>query len=682
MFIESLTLRNFRQFRGTHTLRFSQGRKNVTVVFGENGRGKTGIFRALVFCLFGDRQLTQDGSEVDEREVHLVNTSSVQESKQDGKPVEGGVELVFTHADHRYTLKRLLQSIIQQDGERLEEQTEFLLTVEKPDGNCQVVRDPDDIRDRIRGVIDYRVREYFLFDGEKIENLTRASQHQKKEVSRGVRNLLNIDAIEMGLRALRRLGKDLGKELERTATGELGRVMKRLNEATTERDTLEDQIANLDSEIEQAEQEKEDLDKKLKKYRGIRELVEKREMLDEQIRQLELEMQDLRAELRDRLGRTALLLCSPEINTVFAHIDKRKKKGEIPPEIRSELIEKLLADGMCICGREICKGTEEHAKLQEWLRKVADPNLGESAWDLWGQLLGIVQQEGNLRRSAEAALQNFGRKNSDMEKSRRQLQHVNDRIGEDARDDAMHWEKQRKKVETDILDRSVKKKRIEERRDELGSEIDQLEAQKAKLDKERGLQNELSRRHSIVQGAFSALNSVATEFTREARQTVATEATKFLQTFLDEDSRELFEAIVVNDDYSLQILDQHHIPTLANISAGQRQLVSIAFIAALAKTAAGGHLLEMPLFMDTPFGRLSLDHRLSLINNIPNLCAQWILLATDTELRRAEAVHLRNSKRWGKFYRLVANGQGETTIEEQSVEDALLSLREEEETLT
>ncbi|MGA2031657.1 MAG: AAA family ATPase [Thermoguttaceae bacterium] len=176
MFIETLTLKNFRQFRGKHALRFSQGRKNVTVVFGENGRGKTGIFRALVFCLFGDRQLSQDGTEIDEREVHLVNTGAVQESRKSGKPVEGGVELVFTHADHRYTLKRFLQSAVQQDGERLEEQTELLLTIEKPDGNCQVLHDPEDIRDRIRGVIDYRVREYFLFDGEKIENLTRASQ--------------------------------------------------------------------------------------------------------------------------------------------------------------------------------------------------------------------------------------------------------------------------------------------------------------------------------------------------------------------------------------------------------------------------------------------------------------------------------------------------------------------------
>jgi len=679
MIIETLTLTNFRQFRGKHTLRFSHGRKNVTVVFGENGRGKTGLFRALMFCLYGDRQLSQDGTAIDEREVHLVNTAAVQESRENkGKPVDASVELLFKHSGHRYSVRRCLQSIYH-GSERLEEQTELSLRLETPEGNCQVFRDPEEISERIREVIDPRVREYFLFDGEKIENLTRASQHQKREVSRGVRNLLNIDAIEIALRALRRLGKDLGKELEKTATGELARVMKRLNAATAERDALEEQITQLEDEIEQAEQEKEDLDKKLKKYRGIRQLVEKREALDEQISQIQLEMQDLRAVLRDHAGRSAILLALDPIKKVFTHIDKRKRKGEIPPEIRRDLIEKLLADATCICGRAICEGSDEYCKLQKWLRKVSDPDLSDSALELWRLLYGITHQEDALRQSAETTLQNYGRKNSELEKARRQLERVTDKIGEDARDDAVHWEKQRKKVESDILNRSVEKKRLEERCAELASEIQQLEARKAQLHKEQGLQDELSNRHSLVEATLSALNTVAVDFTREARSTIAKEASGFLQGFLDEESRELFEAVVVNDDYSLQILDRHHNPTLANISAGQRQLMSIAFITALAKTAAGGRLLEMPLFMDTPFGRLSLDHRLSLINCVPGLCAQWILLATDTELRRAEATHLRNSKKWGRFYRLVASPEGETTVAEQPVDDALLILREEEE---
>ena len=114
------------------------------------------------------------------------------------------------------------------------------------------------------------------------------------------------------------------------STGELGKVMKRLNEAVSERDSIDEQISNVESEIEKAEQEKEDFDKKLKKYRDIRELVEKRETLDEQIRQLELEMQGLRAELRDRVGRSAMLLCSPEIHAAFKHIDTITPEEWVP----------------------------------------------------------------------------------------------------------------------------------------------------------------------------------------------------------------------------------------------------------------------------------------------------------------------------------------------------------------
>ena len=39
----------------------------------------------------------------------------------------------------------------------------------------------------------------------------------------------------------------------------------------------------------------------------------------------------------------------------------------------------------------------------------------------------------------------------------------------------------------------------------------------------------------------------------------------------------------------------------------------------------------MPLFMDTPFGRLSSKHELNLLNFLPEVCSQWILLVTDRE---------------------------------------------------
>jgi len=106
--------------------------------------------------------------------------------------------------------------------------------------------------------------------------------------------------------------------------------------------------------------------------------------------------------------------------------------------------------------------------------------------------------------------------------------------------------------------------------------------------------------------------------------------------------------------------------------------MSISFIAALARTASRGGQIEIPLFMDTPFGRLSFEHRQNLINHIPTFASQWILLATDTEFRRQEANLLKTSGKWGKFFILRPTHDGNTTIEEQDINSALAILRDEE----
>jgi DNA sulfur modification protein DndD len=81
--------------------------------------------------------------------------------------------------------------------------------------------------------------------------------------------------------------------------------------------------------------------------------------------------------------------------------------------------------------------------------------------------------------------------------------------------------------------------------------------------------------------------------------------------------------------------------------------------------------------MDTPFGRLSYEHRQNLISLVPTFASQWILLATDTEFRRQEAQLLKNSGKWGKFYILRSTHDGNTLIEEQKIESALSILSDE-----
>ena len=80
MKIHSIELENFRQYQDKQLIEFSTNEKNVTVILGENGRGKTGIFRALIFCLYGDVTLSQDAKKAKTNQndiLHLVNINKI-----------------------------------------------------------------------------------------------------------------------------------------------------------------------------------------------------------------------------------------------------------------------------------------------------------------------------------------------------------------------------------------------------------------------------------------------------------------------------------------------------------------------------------------------------------------------------------------------------------------------------
>ena len=54
MLLKSIKLENFRQFRN-ESIDFDQGEggKNVTIIIGENGTGKTTFAQAFFWCLYG-----------------------------------------------------------------------------------------------------------------------------------------------------------------------------------------------------------------------------------------------------------------------------------------------------------------------------------------------------------------------------------------------------------------------------------------------------------------------------------------------------------------------------------------------------------------------------------------------------------------------------------------------------
>jgi len=150
-----------------------------------------------------------------------------------------------------------------------------------------------------------------------------------------------------------------------------------------------------------------------------------------------------------------------------------------------------------------------------------------------------------------------------------------------------------------------------------------------KLLEEMKNKDNLSTRLKMVMKVQSALD--------EYHKTLEEEKTKeFSKLFLESYNqiarkKNVFEKIKVDPkDYSVILYKKGNkkIPK-SHLSAGEKQIYAIAVLWTLTKISRR----PLPFIIDTPLGRLDLDHRDNLIQNFfPEASHQLIILSTDTEV--------------------------------------------------
>ena len=97
MLLESITLENFRQFRH-ESIDFAQGEngKNVTIIIGENGTGKTTFAQAFFWCMYGETEFS---------DKNMLNKLVAAKMKP-GQESKVQVILKLRHGTVNYTLMR------------------------------------------------------------------------------------------------------------------------------------------------------------------------------------------------------------------------------------------------------------------------------------------------------------------------------------------------------------------------------------------------------------------------------------------------------------------------------------------------------------------------------------------------------------------------------------------------
>lgn len=190
MKINKIKLYNFSSYEGENVFDFSCGaeRKNIVLIGGKNGAGKTSLFTAIKVALYGPLAYGYVGanSYYISKIKDLINSKAFQQDK-----VETEVQITISLKIEReireyvitrrwnYTRQKLLEEYyIEKDGEKLPEQElsyfqNYLQSIVPPD-----------------------LFEFFLFDGEEVGNIFSASSYNTY-VKNAVFTLCGMDVFEI-----------------------------------------------------------------------------------------------------------------------------------------------------------------------------------------------------------------------------------------------------------------------------------------------------------------------------------------------------------------------------------------------------------------------------------------------------------------------------------------------------
>ena len=626
MKLNYITLKNFRQYYGEQTVHFAtDAPRHVTVIHGINGAGKTSLCIAMNWCLYGDAFVREKFGTVGELA-----------SKHPAANIAGddtSVKIGFTYRGIQYWAER--QRLPLRNN-----QTTFLLQGE----NDVHPRRDADASDMILSMIPEDVSTHFFFDGEKIDNF--AKPGNEEEVRSAVRNVLKIEVIQRGITHLKGVAQDYARDLKVELSDHPSEELQTL---LSEEENKQQKLSKLRSDIvvkrqgiAKANAQIQDIDEQLESIEESRQLAEERAKIQDALKQLQRERTGLQEKIRALANEGFIPIAKPAVDKALEILGK----NEIP-NIPEPVLREILEHMHCLCGRDIHREGREYRTIQDLLSKAVSSKASDIVRDTYSDLRHLLRSPiAEIPTSLQRTLSDNQRLERDIAASQACLDEIAKQLVGFNQNDVRKLQKTRSAYERDIWNLESEITQTEAEIRKIGGEIAELSGKIRLAETSKDSVSQLVRYKALAEDAGAALEKIDALFAEDMREKVASETQEIFQILVWKDSH--FRDVCLSPQFELQVTDRFGEQARPEMSAGERQVLSLAFVLAMAKVASQEMPLGMkdepfPIVMDTPFGKLSTQHRENITTTIPQIAKQLILFVTDEELHGQARANLEPS---------------------------------------
>jgi DNA sulfur modification protein DndD len=596
----------------------------VVVVFGENTMGKTQLFSAIRWCLYGVLEPQQETHEVNRQLRRRLNNIA----RRDGA-TSFGVSIKFRNGDDVYHLSRRVEI----SGSALTVSADLRV-------GASVI--PNQlISTEIGRILHPQISEFFLFDAELLERFYERleTERERSFIQENIERVLGIPALRLAQRDTAELVSSTLDQYTKMSKNQdsakkNSELLARLN---SELDGIDANLADLRNQRSDVEQSSRDIKSQLKFVEGLEADIREQESLEATLLEEERKVDSYRGEIRQLLSNGWLSIAATPIRRALMEIrDKNTKYHETEGLIqqaraRIHLLRDQIEGGVCpSCKRDLPPASEETVK-----------ELSEHDSYLNGLLedVGVQQLELELERRVaglvdENSLKEIDRLQSEIDRidysqyeRKRNIDLINDRLTGHSKADVRALGKRNEQLESAANSLNSALSKAEEDRKEKSAEISKLQRRLASHD---GGDPKIEAEYNFFRLVDDLMLRTIAEYANHIRETVQANASKMFLDLVRDPSG--YGGLTIAPDYRIQLLDRHEEPR--STSEGGKQLLALSLIAALKRAA----VQTGPVVLDSPLGRLDLEHREKVLKIwIPYLGSQSIMLVQSGELTKAQA---------------------------------------------
>ena len=707
MKFKEISFENYRCFLNG-TIKFStNNNKNMTVLIGPNGSGKTETLFAFWWALYGFDFSTLMNKEQNPYALNADLYRKLQNG-QIGDVESCTVTVTFEQDNIDYTVEKRCEYRKTEKIIKKEEYRTFSKT--KENGELSLpIRDGELIDKELSRIIPKSILYGIIFDGERMQKLNRADENSVNAIKGVISDITNVELLEKCIQYFSSIKRKYNKELSDhgNKTGNTS-----LEEIILEIYDLEKQIDKNKQEHQQLLNSKDEIILELSKIsdaleanKEVKQFEEKRKKLEVKLNDKEEGLDDLYKKFSDTVCELYLMASNKLLDDVNEIIDNY----DVPEGLTVNAVKSILSGSSkkCICGRELDDKSIETLKA---LIKILPPDNIDST--LKEMIRGIRIRITEVKKTATESMSEIRRYEKEIKQLKDDISLVSTQIlsldpekecfqnAIDLEKENLEYTKQKGRVEAKIeiiendlkenkpkLDKLVKQRDSRTEYDSLEKKynykINFTERSIAALNEIREInkENALTDINTKLSKAYSEL-SEDYDRGREIRIIQYNEGHKYQMAVYMKDN---YEAVLnkwkANGiykkklDFNLseeEIKEEAIIECLDSNSTGQSKINAFSFVKAIldySNTPKKENGIQVqksyPLLIDAPFGDIASDNLTKSSNQLHSFAEQVILMIDEEkyeQLKSAFEPYISD-----KYYFEKVDGLNHSNIKESEV---------------